>query len=277
MAVKFNGKQITDQKRLVRGEHLLFARTRLQARDCVHHRRWRVLMLAGGSPAGEIKAIRELMPLAHITAVDKDGNCLDAAIDAGVDEIVECDLVQWKSLPFSEKFDLVDLDLCSNINLDTRTIARHAPRLVGNKGVLMFTFSYGRDVLPAINDAWSWEASRYFDSLITDERQCPEGIARRVAFLFSRARWESLRSIAVYRGASMPMCSLLFQLNEYRVGKISFSKVEVGDFEIAAVYPNAANLYDCPQERIESLRRKFAAIKASYTRTEKSKQSNGKG
>jgi hypothetical protein len=47
---------------------------------------------------------------------------------------------------------------------------------------------------------------------------------------------------------------------------LSFVRVEPGDFELAATHPDPAKLYATPQERIEALRRKHAAIKASYTR-----------
>src|SRR5687767_16040219 len=93
--LKFAATHITDQKRLVRGEQYLLARTILRARDGVHHKKWRILMVAGGSPSGEVTAIRELMPKAFIVAVDNNPQCLAAAIDAGVDDVAQCDLTDW--------------------------------------------------------------------------------------------------------------------------------------------------------------------------------------
>ena len=84
----FKEDTITDQKRLVRGEQLLRARRSLRVRAQKHHYRWRVMMLPGSKPQEEIDAIRNLMPMAHITAVDKDDAALGRAIDAGVDDIM---------------------------------------------------------------------------------------------------------------------------------------------------------------------------------------------
>src|SRR4051812_6757393 len=126
--MKFSEDTVSDQKRLARGEHLLAARGHLRVRDHVHHARWRVMILAGGNPAGEVTAIRELMPKAHITAVDKDPLCLEAAITAGVDEVIQCDLTDYSRLGRSvtsapcealtrlPRFDIVNLDLCSSAN-----------------------------------------------------------------------------------------------------------------------------------------------------------------
>src|ERR1700757_3362033 len=82
---------ISDQKRLVRGEHWLRARHFLRARDDVHHAAWRLMIIAGPAPDEEITCIRELMPKAHILAVDIHEANLMAAIDAGADDTIRCD------------------------------------------------------------------------------------------------------------------------------------------------------------------------------------------
>jgi len=268
--LKFAAMHISDQKRLVRGEHLLLARTKLRARDCVHHAPWRVMILAGGAPEGEVKAIRELMPKAHITAVDTDERCLSAAIDAGVDEVIQCDLAQFtkngtgglrpaQALLDKAKFDVVVMDLCTVPNLLTRKLFKVYRGMVAKEGVYIFNFAYGRDVIEAI------EATRVQKHLmeLTDQG-CSERLVKRIAFL-AESNFFSIESVVAYKGHEMPMCSL-FVSRRYWDTPISFVSVEPGDFELAVVYPDAASLYDCPKDRIDSLRRRFAALKAAHTR-----------
>jgi SAM-dependent methyltransferase len=260
----FDSKTISDQKRLVRGEHYLRARSLLRARDHVHHAKWRILIAAGGAPQGEVTAIRELMPKAHITAVDRDPRCLEAAITAGVDDVVQCDLSEFTGpiAQFSigpaigirnlDRFDIICLDLCGGVNPTSKDILKAYRPMVTTGGVFIFTFSYGRDVIEAIKRApcreWLVKAG------------ASELLARRIGYLINVTTSKAM-SVMVYRGKEMPMCSLLIG------GDVnSFVQVEPGDFELAVCYPNAADLYDCPQERIESLRRQFAAIKAALTR-----------
>lgn len=219
--------------------------------------------MAGGSPEGEVRAIQELMPKAHITAVDRDPRCLEAAINAGVDDVIQCDLADFTG-PIAQfgigpaapirnlgRFDVVSLDLCGGVNPLSKDIYRAYQSSVATGGVLVFTFSYGRDVIEAIR------LVRPSCRLI--EAGVSELVASRIGYLFNN---RSPNSVFVYRGAEMPMCSVLFGGQR----GLSFVQVEPGDFELAVSYPDAANLYDCPQERIDALRRQFAAIKASLTR-----------
>jgi hypothetical protein len=281
----FDRSKISDQKRLVRGEHLLAARSHLRARDRVHHAKWRVLILAGGSPTGEIKAIRELMPKAHVTAVDKDPVCLEAAIEAGADEIIHCDLTDFHiappfigskiqrkqvnaSLLDCERFDLINIDFCCNALSIPKSFFTLYSRLLTFSGVFLLTFCYGRDV------------TEYFIDLLKrrDEYNClsiarmrkagvPDVTIGRLLHVFYNSQFDSIRSVMLYKGNEMPMCSVLYQGSGKGGLPISFMRIEPGDFELAVAYPSAVNLYDCPQERIDSLRRKFAAIKASLTRS----------
>jgi excisionase family DNA binding protein len=276
MAVsEFSAKHITDQKRLVRGEQLLCARARLRIRDGVHHAKWRVMILAGGNPAEEIAAIREVMPKAHITAVDRDPRCLDLAIDAGADEVVLCDLNDFtveQHGPWSHKkgpakallgakFDLLVLDLCAGPNRSTRAICRiYLAKLLTAHGVSIVTFSYGRDVIEEI------EASGVPCAIAALAKHgASDRVLMRIGYLLTESMTKAVVSVMVYRGNEMPMCSVLLSNSVYR-RTASFVQVEPGDFELAVTCPDPALLYACPQERIESLRRKHAAIKASYTR-----------
>jgi uncharacterized protein (DUF2225 family) len=89
-------------------------------------------------------------------------------------------------------------------------------------------------------------------------------LAGRILSVFGATELRRLHSVMVYKGREMPMCSMLFQRKAVQISAVT---VEAGDFEVMAAHPDPALLYDCPQARIESLRRKHAAIKASYTRT----------
>jgi hypothetical protein len=245
------------------------------------------MMMAGGSPQGEVTAIRELMPKSHIVAVDRDEKCLEAAIIAGVDDVVDCDVLTLtetrttspfpttvRTLPrplLKYKFDILSLDLCGCATPHLKQCAPMYLRAVPTAGVFILTFSYGRDVAEMFaGQKRSWPG-RLHDSVCTLPPDVPESVAGRILYLFSPTYLNMLCSIMVYRGSEMPMCSLLFQYNRFTCGDISFVKVEPGDYEVAVCYPDSVNLYDCPQARIEAWRRQFAAIKASFTRIEKAR------
>lgn len=270
----FGVDQITDQKRLVRGEQYLAARTYLRSRDFRHNVAWRVLILAGGAPAGEVDAIRELMPKAHIVAVDRDPACLEAACMAGVDEVIECDLSELSetttygmnpALVDQGKFDILSLDLCALATPQTRRLFNvYRAGLTRASGVMIATFSYGRDVSEAYAEAL--KNSPVTGALLTEAGMADQ-IAGRLVYLFgARNDWpgqiERLRSVMAYRGAQMPMISALF----HKGATLSFVQVGPGDFELAVTCPDPAKLYACPQERIEALRRSHAAIRAAHTR-----------
>lgn len=275
--MNFTADRVSDQKRLVRGEQWLYARTKLRARDAVHQKAWRILTLAGQAPKGEITAIRELMPKAFIVAVDKDPRCLEAAIIAGADEVVHCDLTDFsvrgktKCGPHVEiealgPFDVVNLDLCGGSNLTTRALVRAYKPLLASKGVMVLTFSYGRDVTEAFQEEIRVQ---YISDRVSQSIRDPK-ILGRLSFALRSFSLDHLHSVFVYRGAEMPMISaLLVQGFLNRPEKVSFVRVENGDFEIAVCHPDPGRLYDCPQDRIESLRRTHAALRASYTRAVK--------
>ena len=311
--IKFSGQKTSDQKRLVRGEQLLLARSCLRSRDAKHNAPWRVLTMAGGSPQGEIIALRELMSRAYVVAVDRETACLDAAIEAGVDDVVHCDLTAWETehymkpswesvdrpgqppkwpgetqrveIPMTRDgppaairdlgpFDLMNLDLCGGVNETARLIVKQYRRLLTRKGVMIVTFSYGRDVLEvfvtALRKFHNPSIEKRFEAL-----KIPDGLAGRLVYLLSLTDLRNLGSIMVYRGNEMPMCSVLFTMGNDFIDKPSYVKVARGDFELAVAYPDAAKLYDCPQKRIESLRRQFAAGKAVITRRAKAQATIG--
>ncbi len=281
---RFDHSKITNSKRLARGEQLLMARTLLRARDEQHNRAWRVMILAGGSPGGEIAAIRELMPKAHITAVDTDRSCLAAAKDAGADEVICCDLADWVTeertsswgtrtkstyLPVAmsavEPFDIICLDLCGPVNRSTRELWRQYRRKLSRHGIMILTFSYGRDVLEVFEEA----KKNAFPATIErfEAWGIPAPLQGRFAYLFTGfGDLNEIRSVIGYRGNEMPMCSVLRHLKKTYCSRGLYVGLEARDWELAVIYPQSMALYDCPSERIAQLRRHFAAIKASCTR-----------
>lgn len=244
------------------------------------------------------------MPKAHITAVDKDPHCVEVAeyVCAVADhkhgagwETICCDLSEWqyrhprkyptKALMDREAFDIVNLDLCAGPNQNTKDLAGIYPQLLSRGGIFMMTFSYGRDVIEMFADAFSKaKVTERDDGSVADllEEVTEIGgelISGRLLYLFSPARLQYLRSVILYRGSEMPMCSLLFQAgtgsSRYTRAPepISAVRLEPGDFEIAVTHPDPTLLYHCPMGRIDTLRRKHAAIKASYTRSKKRENS----
>lgn len=273
---RFDESKITDQKRLARGEQLLAARTYLRARYEAHHPETRILMMAGGAPHEEIAAIRELMPKAQVVAVDRDPVCLDAALAAGADEAVLCDLTdmptemgRWKRHPAIDRpgaFHLVHFDL---MGLATRDLLRmlrvYAPLATD---VFILTFSYGRDVVE-VYEAATYRETGWADTL--SKAGVPRSIGGRLLYLFAgsgqKLHMSTMQSVIAYRGTAMPMVSAMFCFGDRRLLRpLSFTLLEPGDFEIAVAHPDPSLLYACPQERLAALRRSHAALKAAYTR-----------
>lgn len=287
---------ITDQKRLVRGEHWIAARRILRARDHVHHAKWRVLIIAGPSPHEEINCIRELMPKAHITAVDIEEANILAAIDAGADSAELCDVFAFqefqegytkKVLPpvaiGEAKYDVCCLDMTGHVNDALRKlITIYFTHAVTNGGILTSTFSYGRDVMEAYQYHWDTERSKDqhpFAHWRTLDRiaSMPEDIKVRVYFAL-RSKVQHLQSCLQYMGGHMPMISCLL-VKKAKLPDATYCRLLPDDFELAVTAENIGNIYACPSERIDALRRSIAAKKAVQTR--KTKQlalalSNGK-
>jgi hypothetical protein len=281
MAVKFGDTHITDQKRLVRGEHLLQARSMLRARDHVHHRPWRIMIIAGHSPKGEVAALRELMPTAQIWAVDKDPQCIEAAVKAGVHKAVCCDLADDTPAALNVVFDMINLDFCGSATDEKHNIFKKFYNThLSFGGAMLLTFSYGRDVVELFRQTIRNLDNRAHDNTSEEialrrlrEAKVPELIIGRLCCLMTPTRVTHIESVMVYRGPQTPMCSVLLRKGHVREDHpMSFVAVEDGDYELAVCYPDSVGLYDCPRERIEGLRRQFAAIKAVITRNKRLKK-----
>jgi len=263
----FSGSMISDQKRLARGEQWLFARSFLRAWYRSHRSNWNILTLAGGSPIGEIEAIKELMPNARIVAVDRNADFAQAAKLAGATEGIHAELSELISKE-TRTFEIVNLDLCCGASDETREIVRLSRRIVARPGLMMLTFSYGRDVVEFFR-----QRRLPADELLA--AGVPENIAARLAHIFGD-RSGKILSVVLYQGNEMPMCSAILPLlGKGGTGiftdnaKCSFVKLQDGDFEIAVLHPDPSKLYDCPQDRIETLRRREIALKAVSTRRTK--------
>jgi hypothetical protein len=284
MTRRFDHDKISDAKRVARGEHWLAARTFLRKRDRIHHAPWKIVTLAGHSPAEEIECIRELMPKAVIYAVDMDPECCRLAKEAGADHVLCLNLLDWSSdgsrvqkLPeaFHDLYpvDALNLDLCGGITRDMELIVQRYANLC-RTGVFLLTFSYGRDVTEVYNSG--------------NYRGIPDPLGGRVALLDRWPTQMNLTSVIAYRGNEMPMCALMWTKHgknadhrdpyDYRSKQERWSEiianrpepsfVKIGDEDLApaCVYPDAAKLYATPAERIAAFRRKFAALKAVATR-----------
>lgn len=293
----FTPETVSDQKRAARGEQLRFARTLLRARDGVHHRAWRVLMTAGGAPSEEINCLRELMFRCEIVAVDRDPECTEAACEAGADVAICCDLFDFL-LPNGQgdqrgaraprdilraggkaRFDLIDIDLCRGAGADLGKLSSIYNRsALSLGGVFIVTFSYGRDVVERFG-----EAAHSVHEFHPVRRLCEdldEVMQARIASVMPNAwkRHAALRSVVLYRGNAMPMCSVLWSKSSSVTSETDGSRQWLGpqpkvirladdDLEGLVLWENddPALVYATPHDRIESMRRSRAARRAART------------
>lgn len=138
MKPKYGYEQISKDKRLARGEHFRIADECLQIEGYCHpaQKKYRVMVMAGGAPQGEIDAIRTLWPKARITAVDSNPACIEVAKQSGVDEYYVCDLYNYQTLQNNsygvkkgvvsclsgKEFDILSLDLCGVVKPEYREL-----------------------------------------------------------------------------------------------------------------------------------------------------------
>lgn len=293
---KFSDDLTSDQKRLARAEHWGLARKLLRARDVAHHKPWRTMILAGMSPEWEMGCIRELMPKAHITAVDCDVEAVVIARSKGADEAVLCNLNHYVEAPTynlhpqpalppelstlvqqSGGFDAIHLDFCSGANELNRDAVRGTRFAMAPDGVMIVTFSYGRDVLEFFESRAHKMACLPQHSIQYEHWQrlaatkLAPTMCARIEYVLGEKFTKYAKSIIIYQGNQMPMCSVLcFASKEKRTrnsGKppISVLELEKNDLELAVCSPDLAKLYGLPEERIAAIRRSFAAKQAVHT------------
>jgi hypothetical protein len=286
MKQTFSRETISDEKRFVRAEHWIFARQILRARDQAHHRAWRCLILAGPSPGEEISCIKALMPKAYILAADKISENAVAAIDAGADDVVVCDLAGFRQGKFGrtsfkkpplvlgdDPFDAICLDmtclagggLAEVVKVYARSVGRGGP--LTKNGAFIVNFSYGRDVLEYYSERWrqaKWDEEKLKQRL--SDSGMPEQIAQRIFCVLGR-RVGRLRSVLQYSGNAMPMLSCFLVVGgSHEQPSVQYESILPTDFEAAVTAEDIGNIYACPKERIAALRRSQAARKAVQTR-----------
>ncbi len=292
MSGVFTEDKITDSKRLVRGEQHLLARTLLTQRSIRRFNDPKILILCGHAPHEEVGAINALWKAPTIVAVDTDPVAVERAITAGVTTAVHGDLddllptrCPMKGKRFGcpeelggEKFDIISLDLCTQITDESLDLARRCRLFaLSNDGVMIASFSYGRDVAEfflaaahggSVMDPRSAEA----EALVT--RGVPDTVAGRIIVLArSLGRAMGLRSVMLYRGRATPMISTVWEAAPPaypyadNLSGCAVVKVCDGDLEEAVVHPEPMLLYATPADRVLAMRRSAAARKAVATRT----------
>ena len=281
--------------------HWTQARSALRVRDKVHHRDWRLLTIAGPAPDEEINCIRELMPRAHITSIDIDAANIVAAIEAGADEIFQCDISFQQKIKVTEHFnggksetkyydppecfkqqeetkeskaewlqwDVICLDLTGSADdWLNRLVQVYFSTCLVNHGVLMVTFSYGRDVIEVYEAAWQQaihEAhnSKYPEHVERLEGKMPTPIAQRVWYLLG-SRTQFLDSCLQYRGGMMPMVSCLLRKGSPKPPEVKFEAIERADYALAVTAEDAGRVFACPADRLEELRIRYGRRQAAY-------------
>jgi len=277
---KFTASTTTDAKRLARGEHWKMVQAHFRRETRQHHPQIRVLTLAGGNPREEIECIRSLLHHAQIVAVDIDPQCCDAAKDAGADVVLCTDLFAWDhaNVPAAIRelgtIDVVNLDLCGGITPPVERAVTYYGRLVRTAGVLMVSFSYGRDIVEVFSrEPWqgipaplAGRVKRLHERIPAKDKtiwkgDLPAG-TERIATL-------GLTSVIAYKGAQMPMCACLWEghCNPEHPSFVNATDDDLMSATLAQLEPlDVSRLYALPAERIQHFRRKFAAAKAVSTR-----------
>jgi hypothetical protein len=276
--------------------HYKLARDGLRARDAVHSAPWKFLTIAGPSPSEEINCIREVFfgtKDVIITSVDTNEANILAAINAGTDDPLQCDLFDFQAMPkgaynqidlrppqqLDRIFDVICLDLTGHADKGLHDLIKVYWKVLNKRGVMIVTFSYGRDVVEAYQYDWRCALAKYeqqrtwvsahnrgikqLQKLIIDDG-LSESIAQRIHYALG-TRCEFLWSVMQYSGKQMPMISCALQKN----GKFlttEFVKISEMDFVLAVTAENLGNVFACPRDRILELRRSLAGIKAAVTR-----------
>jgi hypothetical protein len=229
------------------------------------------------------------MPRANIIAADRSLTAVEAAIDAGADVGVHCDVTEFRKPPGSSPFaslpeqiaqfapyDIINLDFCGPVAGMEGALRKYSRAAAKAKGILMATFSYGRDVRELYDDEAFGDVPR---PLAARVRACAVAAMDKM----------HLCSVLAYSGNQMPMYALLWEMGgkwEKRTcghtytnfctsscsvlrPPLSFARVGAADLYAAATMFDRlepSELYALPPERVLHFRRKFAAEKAVATR-----------
>jgi hypothetical protein len=276
---------LSDSKRAVRLLHWAWCRYWLRRNFNNNKDNWRLLTISGPAPAEEITCIRQLMKRADITSVDIEKEFVELARQAGADEAVVCDLDDLrkveadsdKHMPQSQfmgaKFDAICLDLTIPAQAKlTRIVKAYMDYSLKKQGVLIITFSYGRDVRERIDAGWERQvAKNYLNNPAQHLREITnEKIAARIWQLL-KSQCLRINSCLEYRGHQTPMASCL--LVKYDPKDIpppaTYLKLEKTDYQLLLDDTDKESLQLCPRDRVlkaRAVRDKRAAAKAVATK-----------
>ena len=174
------------------------------------------------------------------------------------------------------RFDVLNIDLTGSANDWLKQVVQQwFTRGLRPGGVMMVTFSYGRDVVERVFEEWRNAPGngRYgrVDHTMSYLEEIPDMLQARVWYIL-RSHSCHLDSCIQYVGNKMPMISCLLvkkTLNE----RSRFIQIEPDDYELAVTADDLGSVFACPAERILELRKKqiqrIAAAKAVRTKAEK--------
>jgi hypothetical protein len=293
---------LSDQKRLVRKLHYEHAMRALRARDHAFNKLWHFLTISGPCPAEEIGCIRGFFTQAHITSVDIEQDRVNAAIDAGADDVICCDLSNFQiihsahnveylpppQIGTERKYDVICLDLQGHATVTLRDLIKvYWKKILAPRGVMMVTMSIGHDVVDAYNYEWNraheelkeLRNKKYYSphdnanerAIFQLERlykdDIPEEILKRLHFAL-KERSEFLSSVLHYTGNKIPMlsCALIKEPQGIYLSP-RYEKVTKQDFALALATPfDPTKVFGCPQDQIAHARNTMAAYKAVATK-----------
>lgn len=332
---QFRAGQVTDAKRIARGEQYRYAAGLLRSQTPMPSPRFRAICVAGQSVAEDVASLRAAFARIEVTVVDVDDAALEFAMALKDVRAVRCDvhairpprqavaerqedgrwlvlapdgLVYEAKLGVDEQSarrcadamnrhrpgrvvlgppdelaeysstgarvrwaDLVNLDMNGIADEQfRRTLDIYSRQLVRARGILMATFSYGRDAAP-------FYASLAMRGKGFDPRSRMEFNPDITASLWGRIEFLTpgnsiIESVVVYPGNAMPMCSVLWmsgaraRSNEAeRSERFSFMNVrDVNLSEVVSTPIDVAALYATPEARVRALRAtRTRALKAA--------------
>lgn len=286
----FELDQVTDAKRVVRGEHYKYASKLLNSRTFNWQPEFTCLILPGRSAKEEICCLRTAIPRSKIIAVDRDPVAVEIALAAGVDDAIHGDLFEGPKMRgrgINEcsmklkvnygRFDLINLDFCGNITESlVQGIRYFLSEMIKTHGVMILSFSYGRDAADAfVRLARNGE----FDGNRNNDWEISDSMLGRIKAIvpcsYRKLHYE-IKSVLLYKGKHMPMCSLLIEKGKPQWNKVlvdyngnrkydyeceqdclTIMKVIDGDIRPACLFEtelNSSDLYCVPASRVAAWR-----------------------
>jgi hypothetical protein len=238
----FKAHMVSDAKRLVRAQLYADVRELLYRRNCGVEEPT-VLMLPGGDAVGEIHTARHFLGRCHITAFDRDERALASARQAGADDLIFGDIdniTRWHEHEClrNHGFHFVNLDLCSILSYDTRTVIKRAGHLTQTMAVFVAYGREDRQEMTEILNCGQLHKEVHFPRASEADRtewkeliDLPTHILGRVLRIWSAVNQGvpdlPIHSVYLYRGNRFPMLGVLMSGRHY-----SFKH----DFDLIRVY-----------------------------------------